>query len=328
MRLQALLPLLIHAGQPRSALVIGLGTGITAGALSRFPGLEHRVVAELLPAVARAVPAFQGNFSAATDAGLKIRLRDGRRELRRSDQRYDLITLEPPPPSAASVVNLYSSDFYTLAKSRLQPNGMVAQWLPLPTQNDEDTRALVRSFIDVFPHASLWTTELHEMLLVGSPEAMALDVGRITDNFSDPEVTAALQEVGIASPAALLATWVSDRTGLAAYAGDAPAVTDDDPQIEYAAWLRPGEFARVLPRLMALFSEPPLIGASEEFRRAMAWERENLFIFYGAGLYAYTGQQEHWALAMARVTEADPQNPYFNWFADGAPNANPQDQLR
>ena len=40
MRLQALLPLLIHSGEPRSALVVGFGTGITAGALLADPGLE------------------------------------------------------------------------------------------------------------------------------------------------------------------------------------------------------------------------------------------------------------------------------------------------
>ena len=37
MRLQALLPLMIHGDEPRAALVIGLGTGITAGALTAFP---------------------------------------------------------------------------------------------------------------------------------------------------------------------------------------------------------------------------------------------------------------------------------------------------
>ena len=204
MRLQALLPLIIHGGEPRSALVIGLGTGITAGALLRFPGLEQRVCAELLPAVVRAAPLFQGNFGAASDPRLEIRLRDGRRELLRTPEQYDLITLEPPPPTAAGVVNLYSSDFYRLAGTRLRPGGLFAQWWPLPTQNDEDSRSLVRSFLDVFPHASLWTTEFHEMLLIGSFEPIELDVPRIAARFDQPEVAAALREVGIASPAALL----------------------------------------------------------------------------------------------------------------------------
>jgi spermidine synthase len=29
----------------------------------------------------------------------------------------------------------------------------------------------VRSFLDVFPYATLWTSEFHEMLLVGSLES-------------------------------------------------------------------------------------------------------------------------------------------------------------
>jgi len=116
----------------------------------------------------------------------KYELRDGRRELLSNEQGYDLITLEPPPPSAAGVANLYSSDFYTLAHAGLRPNGFVAQWLPLPTQNDVDTRSLVRSFLYVFPYATMWTTELHEMLLVGSLERIDLDVPRIVERFSRP----------------------------------------------------------------------------------------------------------------------------------------------
>jgi spermidine synthase len=317
MRLQALLPLLIHRGEPRSALVIGLGTGITAGALLRFPGLEQRVCAELLPAVVRAAPLFQGNFGVAADARIEIRLRDGRRELLRSSERYDLITLEPPPPAAAGVVNLYSSDFYRLARTRLQPGGLLAQWWPLPTQNDEDSRSLVRSFLDAFPYVSLWTTELHEMLLIGSAEPIELDVQRIAARFNQPETAAALREVGIGSPAALLATWMTDRAGLGRYADDAPAVTDDKPHLEYATWVRPGEFARVLPRVLALRTDPPLRGAGEAFAVTVAGERERLLRFYEAGLHAYRGAQGLWAQAIARVLREDGDNPYYRWIVGG-----------
>ena len=92
------------------------------------------------------------------------------------------------------MVNLYSRDFYQLAANRLAPQGIVAQWLPLPTQNEEDTRALVASFIEVFPHAQLWTSELHEMLLLGSMQPLTLDAARIQARYSQPD-TAALQFV-------------------------------------------------------------------------------------------------------------------------------------
>ena len=314
MRLQALLPLIIHNGEPKSALVIGLGTGITSGALLRFPGLEQRVVAELLPEVVQATSNFQGNFSAGTDPGLDIRLRDGRRELLSSQQRYDLITLEPPPPSAAGVVNLYSTDFYELARARLRPSGLVAQWLPLPTQNDEDTRSLVRSFLDVYPYASLWTTELHEMLLIGSMEPVNLDVPRIIERFKQPELVSALREVGIPSPEALLATWVMDRAGLETYAGDALPVTDDQPGIEYADWVRSDELQRTLPRLMKLRTNPLLLGADASFVGSVSSVRQNLLLFYQAALNGMAGHQELWLQDMSRILKADGDNAYYRWF--------------
>ncbi|MEN5034840.1 fused MFS/spermidine synthase [Pseudomonas sp. TWI929] len=314
MRLQALLPLLIHKGEPRSALVIGFGTGITAGAMLRYPGLERPVVAELLPEVLQAAPLFKGNFAAVVDPRLDIRLRDGRRELLRSEQRYDLVTLEPPPPSAAGVVNLYSSNFYQLAASRLQPNGLVAQWLPLPTQNDEDSRALVRSFIDVFPHASLWTTEFHEMLLIGSLQPLQLNVPRIRERLAQPAVAAALAEVGIDSPQALLATWVTDRSGLERYAADALAVTDDQPRIEYANWVRPREITRVLPALLALRTPVPLEGAEPAFASAVNDQWQTLQRFYSLSLHAYNGNRQAWAREARELARSDGNNPYFRWF--------------
>ncbi|WP_417661314.1 fused MFS/spermidine synthase [Pseudomonas sp.] len=314
MRLQALLPLLIHKGQPHSALVIGFGTGITVGAMLRYTELKKPVVAELLPEVLEAAPLFSGNYNAAESPQLDIRLRDGRRELLRSAERYDLVTLEPPPPSAAGVVNLYSRDFYALAASRLQPGGLVAQWLPLPTQNIEDSRSLVRSFIDVFPHATLWTTELHEMLLIGSLEPMPLSVPDIQQRFAHPQVAESLREVGIDSPAALLATWITDRQGLEHFVGDAPAVTDDRPRIEYAPWVRSNEIIRVLPALLELHSAPPLVGADDAFRAEVASNWKRLQHFYAAGLFSYQRDREGWTREVRQLLKTDGDNPYYRWF--------------
>ncbi|MEK1888774.1 MAG: fused MFS/spermidine synthase [Phyllobacterium sp.] len=319
MRLQALLPLITMQKQPQAAMVVGLGTGITAGALLAYDGLNQRVAAELLPGVKRAAALFNGNLEAASSPALDIRLRDGRRELLASQDSYDLITLEPPPPSAAGVANLYSTDFYRLAVARLRPGGMVAQWLPLPTQNDEDTRSLVRSFINVFPHATLWTTELHEMLLVGSLEPMKLDVGLMSARFEQPDVRRALQEIGINSLPELMATFVMDREGLEAYAGNAPPVTDDDPRIEYAAWVRPDTFSTVLPKFMDLAREPQLENAGESFIASMKEEREVLYTFYSAGLSAYRGDRDNWQRNAAFVSAHAPDNAYYAWFFGGSP---------
>ncbi|VVO56758.1 fused MFS/spermidine synthase [Pseudomonas fluorescens] len=317
MRIQALLPLLIHNGEPRSALVIGFGTGITAGALTRYPGLEHRVVAELLPSVVKAAPLFKGNFNAAADPTVDVRLRDGRQELLRSPQLYDLITLEPPPPSAAGVVNLYSRDFYQLAASRLEKKGLVAQWLPLPTQNIDDSRSLVRSFLDVFPYATLWTSEFHEMLLVGSMEPIELDAEKISQRFQQESVRSTLQDVGIGSAAALLATWVTDRAGLERFAADALPVTDDEPRIEYAPWVRAKEISRVLPALLDLRQPASLLNADVGFTERMNAHQQRLMQFYRASLHAYDGDRDAWARDIREVMRGDGGNPYYRWFVGG-----------
>lgn len=321
MRLQALLPLIVHAGEPESALVIGYGTGITAGALSRYPGLKRRVVAELLPGVLQAAPFFQGTYDAYRDSGLQVRLRDGRRELLASADTYDLITLEPPPPSAAGVVNLYSRDFYELAARRLNPQGIVAQWLPLPTQNLDETRALVASFIAVFPHASLWTTELHEMLLVGSPDPLPLVPERMARRFAAPALHAALAQVGVSSVAALMATWVTDREGLARFAEDAAPVTDDRPSIEYAPWVRPREIVRTLPALMALRGAPPLQGPPADWAADIDGERAVLDLFYRSALAAYRGDRESWSRDAPVLARASRENAYLRWFMSGTETA-------
>jgi spermidine synthase len=276
--------------------------------------LEHRACVELLPAVVRAVHHFAGNYGVADDPKITLRLADGRHDLLRRTERYDLITLEPPPPIAAGVVNLYSRDFYALCRTRLAPHGLMAQWLPLATQNDEDTRALVRSFLDVFPQASLWSTELHEMLLVGSVEPQVLDAGWITVRLAEPPMRAALGEVGVSDAASLLATYVTDADGLAAYAGDAPAVTDDRPRIEHAGVVRPGEFGRTLAHVLEHRREPSLTGADDPFRERIRAQRQLLLSFYQAAIYWYAGQQADMEPLLTRVLAEEPANPYFNWF--------------
>ena len=155
------------------------------------------------------------------------------------------------------------------------------------------------------------------MLLIGSLAPLNLDVARLTGRFNQPGVASALAEVGIASPQALLATWISDRAGLETYAGNALSVTDDRPRIEYADWVRTDELQRVLPRLIGLRTDPPLRGADETFRKAIAVERQRLFLFYQASLNAQAGYPEAWARDMQRVLEGDGRNAYYRWFGRG-----------
>jgi spermidine synthase len=313
MRLQGLLPLIIHNGTPRSALVIGLGTGITAGSLLAYP-LAHRECAELVPAAVKAASLFNGNLDSAADSRLALHIGDGRHYLLATKQRFDLITLEPPPPSARGVVNLYSTDFYELSRNRLAPGGILAQWWPITTQNQEDSQAMMQSILDVFPYVTVWTTDIYEMMVLGSMQPMEMDMEQIKTRFAFPGVKKALAEVGISNPSELLATFMMGRDGLENFAGLAVPVTDNRPRIEYAPWVRPHEIRRVLPRLLELSGTIPLQNATRSFRDAIQAEQQELFDFYRVTLAAAAGDRELWKKLINRVVSRDPDNPYYRWF--------------
>jgi spermidine synthase len=313
MRLQGLLPLIIHNGTPQSALVIGLGTGITAGSLLAYP-LEHRECAELVPAAVKAASLFNGNLGSTADSRLALHIGDGRHYLLATKQRFDLITLEPSPPSARGVVNLYSTDFYELSRNRLAPGGILAQWWPITTQNQEDSQAMMQSILDVFPYVTVWTTDIYEMMVLGSMQPMEMDMEQIKTRFAFPGVKKALAEVGISNPSELLATFMMGRDGLENFAGLAVPVTDNRPRIEYAPWVRPHEIRRVLPRLLELSGTIPLQNATRSFRDAIQAEQQELFDFYRATLAAAAGDRELWKKLINRVVSRDPDNPYYRWF--------------
>ena len=316
MRLQGLLPLLIHTGTPRSALVIGLGTGITAGSLLAYP-LERRECAELVPAALKAAALFSGNLGAPADPRLSLHIGDGRHFLLAAPQRFDLITLEPPPPSARGVVNLYSTDFYELARDRLAPGGLLAQWWPIATQNMEDSQSMMRSILDVFPYVTVWTTDVYEMMVIGSMQPMTFDAQQITTRFELPGVKKALADVGISTPSALLATYVMGRDGLEKFAGKSRPVTDNSPRIEYAPWVRPHEIRRILPLLLGLSDAIVLQNGTQDFRDAIAAQQHVLFDFYRATLAAVARDRDTWKELMHRVVSRDAANPYYRWFLGG-----------
>ncbi len=136
--------------------------------------------------------------------------------------------------------------------------------------------------------------------------------------MKERSIAAALGEVGISSPADLLATWMMDRTGLERYAGSALPVTDDQPRIEYASWVRPDELQRILPALIALRTELPLVAADPTTKASIAEAHNRLLLFYQASLNAYAGYRAEWARDLELLMQVEPANPYYKWFVSSS----------
>ncbi len=161
------LPLQLHAPHP-SVLVIGLGTGVTVGAMLEDPAIERLTCVEISEGVLRAARLFsRSNGNLFEDPRLVLVLQDGRNFVRLSDARYDLLMQELFFPYRAGVGALYTTEHYRRCRDRLRPGGRAAQWISLAQIGPEELRTLVRTFQGVFPHTSVWRVKGYLLMLGG-----------------------------------------------------------------------------------------------------------------------------------------------------------------
>ena len=227
------LPALLHP-DPQSALVACIGTGTTIGALTDHPSLRTIKGVDLSQAVFDFAPLFEPiNHHFQRQPQVEAIVADARHYLLTRNQTFDIITFEPPPPQNAGIVNLYSREFYQLAKRRLAPGGMVVQWAPLDMPREALPRMLIRTMMAEFPHVSLWIPSRMEGIVIGSMEPLRIDLPGWRQRMSAPGLRADLDAIGFRSPEDLAATFVAADGVLARLVGDVPIVTDDRPRIEY-----------------------------------------------------------------------------------------------
>ncbi len=316
MRLLGHLPAL-HARTPRRALVICLGTGMTAAAVRTHPEVEHLDIAEISPEVVEVAEHFTPlTGPLLEDAGTRLLVDDGRHVLLASAEPWDLITLEPPPPRDSGVVSLYTTEFYRLCQKRLTPGGVVAQWIPLHSQSAEEVQMLIRSFLDAFPAVIGYLPVERELLLIGAAEDARLDTRSLAARMAPPAVRASLAEIGLEEPAALLATALFDRARLERIAGDAGAVTDDRPQVEY--FRRHGR--RPLgPDPRPWLGDTTTLGSllrgpvPDALPEAFARDREALVAALRAALSIETREEGARASQAAAALALRPDDPYYLW---------------
>jgi predicted membrane-bound spermidine synthase len=181
-----LLPAALH-GRAKTAFVVGLGTGMTAGLLARVPGVERVEVAELEPAVRevarRAAPV---NGRVLDNPKVHILNGDGRELLLTSSRKFDLIISEPSNPYRAGVASLFTREYYEAAASRLERGGLFVQWLQ-GYEADAITIAItIHTLRQVFPRLSLWGPQGHDLVLVASFEPQIIDADRLRRDLAHP----------------------------------------------------------------------------------------------------------------------------------------------
>ncbi len=152
----ALFPLL-HTQQRESALIIGYGTGMTTRVFHEA-GFSRLEVAELSRDIVNLANKYfpKINRGVSGAAGVNVRYTDGRNYLLTQSHQFDVVSIEITSIWFAGAANLYNRDFYSLAKKRLRPGGVLQQWVQLHHMKPIDLIYVIGSVRSEFKYIWLY----------------------------------------------------------------------------------------------------------------------------------------------------------------------------
>lgn len=234
-----LLGTILHPS-PRTGLVIGLGTGESAGWMADVDEVETVDVVELEPTILemaqRCAPV---NRNALENPKLKLHFNDAREYLLTTDNQYDLIVSEPSNPYRAGIANLYTQEFYESVATRLNEGGLFLQWLQGYEVDDRTVMIVLQTIRSVFPQVQIWRTKSRDMVLVcsRSADAFKMTPELLRQRMQLPTIQAGLEQGWrVKDLEGLFAHYVCGNQTIDAVLQAAPAEhnLDDRNQLEYA----------------------------------------------------------------------------------------------
>jgi spermidine synthase len=229
------IPMALHAGPVRKVCAVGLGAGITAGAMGLYAP-EKLTVIELEAGVLKGSAFFTTeNHHVLEHPALDLHVDDGKNFLRMSRERYDVISSHPNIPALTGSGALYSEDYFRAGRDRLAPGGIMCQFAPVWHLPTADLRVILRTFSKVFPNVRIFAAGT-SLVAVGSVDPFPLvDQQEIARRIAQPAVAADLANIGVRGPLELLSFLQLDEAAVRRFADDAPVNDDDHPRLEYSA---------------------------------------------------------------------------------------------
>ncbi|HEY9724152.1 MAG TPA: hypothetical protein V6D47_19275 [Oscillatoriaceae cyanobacterium] len=194
---------LLHP-EAKRALLVGMGSGMTAGSMLTHP-LDSLDLVEISPAVVQAARLFAPyNDHVLDDPRLRLHLDDALSYLRLSKRRFDVVVNEPSNPWMAGISNLFSEDYFRLVKRHLNPGGVMVQWFQLYEIDDATVQLILRTFGHEFPYVTLWQAGARDLVMVGSLTPPKFDYAALEARMARPQVRHDLAKMGIHTPMTFL----------------------------------------------------------------------------------------------------------------------------
>jgi len=201
-RLMGALPNLLHP-DPKSALMITFGAGVTSGATAQF---LDKVDSVDLAAQAPQISTYFKPVNQAIHSNLKLSLfsDDARHFLLHTDKTYDIIVSDATHPRVYDSWVLFTQEFYKLVKSKLGQDGIFCQWVPFHGLHPDRYMAIIHTFSKVFPNVSIWRVSSAYSLMIATPSALKIDFNAMVARLVDKPIRKLLRSVDLDSPFEML----------------------------------------------------------------------------------------------------------------------------
>ena len=248
MRLQRMLGHLttLLPKNPKDVLVIACGAGVTAGAVSINPEVQHQTIAEIEPLVPKVVSEYFGdhNYHVVKNPKVRVHVDDARHYLLTTKEKFDGITSDPFDPWVKGAATLYTREFWEIAKAHLNPGGVVTVFVQLYESGTAAVKSEIATFFEAFPDGvvfgNTYNGQGYDIVLVGQVGKMQINVDEMAARLARPEfaiVRQSLSEIGFNSAEELLSTFGGQAADLKPWLADAQVNRDRNLRLQYLAGL-------------------------------------------------------------------------------------------
>ncbi|HXV82006.1 MAG TPA: fused MFS/spermidine synthase [Candidatus Binatia bacterium] len=247
--------------------------------------------------------------SVLEDKRVRVIPTDGRNYILATPKYYDVITAEPSNPWIAGIANLYTREFYEVIKSKIKEDGIFAQWFHNYSMSPDDFRMVFRTFVEAFPHVSLWSMKESDFLLVGSKREQSFDYAAVKKIYENNWMLRSdLDHLGLSDVYAVQGFYRMGKENLVNFSKGADINTDDGAELEFSA---PKSLRRATADLNRKIMAPYIEDSPPWSKDKSLPVPEAMHHYYMAQSYVASVANNRALSELEKAVRLDPTNPQF-----------------
>lgn len=261
------LPALLHPN-PRSVLGIGFGAGVSAGAFTRYPGIQHITVCEIEPIIPPTSTRYfaDQDYDVLHNPRTRLVYDDARHFILTTSEKFDIIASDPLDVFVKGTAAIYSKEYFEAVKQHLKPGGLFSLYVPLYETDERTIKSELATFFSAFPQGTVWANlrdgEGYDMVFLGQHEPLKINLDEVDERLKRPDyapVAESLREVGAGSAVELLSAYAGRASDLEPWIRGADINRDRNLRLQYlGGWGINSAMADYLYREMLRYRRLPV----------------------------------------------------------------------